>query len=169
LGRLVVRCPECKQKFPWQSNLGEPEWCPHCGYQTAKGQPDDEIVMPSLRSARMAATDGVYRQMEQASEARMYQAAEMAGCSPSDMAGLKITNLRDTKEGEIAAPSVTAETQRLTTGQNGPGFRQMGAEAAVGVSSGSTVVNGRVVPDAIPGTARAGMQALSNVQRLHSR
>lgn len=159
-----MRCPSCEKKFPWEPTLGTPEHCPLCGYRTAHDRADDDIVMPSLRSARMAATDGVYRDLEKSSEHRMHQAAQMAGCDVSDMAGLKITNLRDTKEGEIAAPSVAAETARLTVGQNGPKFQ--GKEAAAGVADGSITLNGRVVGHDTP---HAGAQAMSRVQRMIGR
>lgn len=158
-----MRCPSCEKKFPWEPTLGTPEHCPLCGYRTAHDRADDDIVMPSLRSARMAATDGVYRDLEKSSEHRMRQAAQMAGCDVSDMAGLKITNLRDTKEGEIAAPSVAAETARLTVGQNGPKFQGGGAEMSPEIASGAINFNGRVIGHDTP---RAGMRAQANIQRM---
>lgn len=61
--------------------------------------------MPALRSAGTRANDDVYRQMERSSEHRAEQAAEMAGVPVSEMADLKITNLRDNRSnGDVMAP-----------------------------------------------------------------
>lgn len=102
-------CPECRGKFPWEVSLGYPKSCPLCGFSIGHDRADDDIVMPFIRSAKTKANDALYRQMEDASEVRAAQAAEMAGVPVSEMSALKMTNMQDARrEGDIAAPPVTA-------------------------------------------------------------
>lgn len=118
-----LRCSLCRGTFPWDVSQGFPEKCELC-HQRMGGQdrPDDEIVMPSLRSAKMALTDQVYRQMESGSEIRAQAAAEKLGVPVSEMSDLKITDLRSTRHpGEIAAPPLPAHLQGVGSfgGSNG--------------------------------------------------
>lgn len=89
--KVRVECPKCQHR--WWEKGQFPEECPSCGYDTRPA--GDVISMPALRTAVSKVADQTYRDMEKASENRVYAAAEQAGCSPSDMAGLKMTNMRD--------------------------------------------------------------------------
>lgn len=119
---VKLRCPVCRKTFPWDVAHGFPDDCPECGAHVASDRPDDEIVMPSLRTAKMALTDQVYRQMESGSEVRAQAAAEQLGVPVSEMSDLKITDLRSTRNpGEIAAPPLPAHLQGIGSfgGANG--------------------------------------------------
>ena len=102
---LSLRCPCCRVKVPWESGTAYPDECPSCHEFIGSGRDDTVITMPALRSAATRANDDVYRQMERSSEHRAEQAAQMAGVPVSEMADLKITNLRDNRSnGDIMAP-----------------------------------------------------------------
>lgn len=110
---VKLRCSLCRGTFPWDVSKGFPDECELC-HQRMAGQdrPDDEIVMPSLRTAKMALTDSVYRDMEKGSEVRAQAAAEKLGVPVSEMSDLKITDLRSTRyPGEIAAPPLPQHLQ----------------------------------------------------------
>ncbi len=110
----VAVCPECRKRFPWKVELGYPQFCPLCGFTMGCDRADDDIVIPFIRSEKFKSSDSVYRDMEKASERRAEMAAEMAGTSVEDMSVLKITDMKDnTREGEIAAPSVGANLAAL--------------------------------------------------------
>lgn len=111
---VVIRCPACRTKFRWLAETESyPSDCPECGAYVGHDRADDDVVMPNILSFATRCSDGVYKAMEKSSEARVYAAAEQAGCSPSEMSGLKITNLRDNmKPGEIAAMPVVNDVTR---------------------------------------------------------
>ncbi len=56
-----------------------------------------------LKGGRTKSIDKVYRDMEKGSEIRAQAAAEMTGATAAEMSGLKITNLNDRRDCEIAA------------------------------------------------------------------
>ena len=99
--KFVVRCNECAEKFT--TPTWPPKSCPCCGH-IPDPDDDDRICMPSISTMRKAA-DQVYRAMETSSEQRVHQAAAMAGCDPSEMSGLKVTNLNDRRDAEIGRAS----------------------------------------------------------------
>ena len=110
-----LKCTVCKGKFPWDAAARWPHFCPLCQADINNDRDDDDIVMPFIRSTgKTKHIDGFYREMEQKSEERVHMAAEMAGCSASDMSDLKLTNLNDRRDAEIAHISVNnAVTQRM--------------------------------------------------------
>lgn len=110
---FVLRCPDCREKFPWNASKAFPKHCPLCGSNVASDRPDDDIVMPFIRHGKTDRTDKVYRDMERGSEIRAQVAADMAGVPVSEMSGLKITNLNDRKDAEIAAPALTGTAAAL--------------------------------------------------------
>ena len=164
----VLRCSICRSKFPWDVTKGYPKFCPECGETIGHDRADDDIVMPFVRSARTKATDDVYRQMETTSEYRMHAAAAMAGTSADEMSGLKITNLNDRRDAEVAAmPVENAVTQQMETANaRGGTFGFQGSAAAAafaaGTSSGAVTVNGQTTQGIAP---RAGATAMSKLQR----
>ena len=135
-----------------------------CEIELSHIVPDDVIVMPSLRSAKMAATDKVYRDMERGSEVRAQAAADLVGAPVAEMSSLKITNLKDNqREGDIAAMESQAAMDRFKTFTPTPvGWQANGAELASGVASGAVSVNNQVYAGIEP---RAGARAIERVQR----
>lgn len=102
---LSLRCPICRDKFPWVSGSAYPDKCPSCHEHIGSDRDESEIVMPFIRSAGTKANDDVYRQIERSSEVRAEKAAQMAGVPVSEMSDLRITNLRDNKGyGDVMAP-----------------------------------------------------------------
>jgi len=138
---VVIRCPACKTKFRWLAETeGYPSNCPQCNAYVGHNRADDDVVVPNILAFSTRCQDGVYKAMEKASEHRMYQAAEMAGCSPSEMSDLKITNLRDNmKQGEIAAMpvvnDVTRQMDKIRTMNPNAQIGYGGPDAGIGFSA----------------------------------
>lgn len=156
---VILKCPKCEQKYRWNAAIETaPEYCPNqdCDWQDTKWD-DSVVTMPFIKSARTKANDQVYRDIERSSEVRAEQAAVMAGVPVSEMAGLKITNLNDRKDAEIAAPPVPNIGQK---------YAPNGAEFSAGIASGDVTVNGQTARGIAP---RAGMRALSGLKSLNGR
>lgn len=100
---FVLRCPECRDKFPWAVNTAFPRYCPLCQADINNDREEGEIVMPFIRSAKTTATDKVYSDIVAGSEVRQHAAAELAGTSVEDMSSLKITDLNTRRDAEIMA------------------------------------------------------------------
>jgi hypothetical protein len=151
---FVVKCPGCKQKIKWLVD-DPPEDCPACGYHIASDRADDDIPMPNILTLANRSVDGVYKMMEKSSEDRVYQAAEQAGCDPSDMAGLKITNIRDNmKQGDIAAmPVVNGLTKHMDAmrAMNPNSHVGFGADHSAGVEFAAGAATGRIA-EGVPGS-----------------
>jgi hypothetical protein len=134
-----------------------PDYCPLCNEFVGSGD-NSVIAMPMIRTAKVKSADKLYRDMEGGSEVRAEKAAEMLGVSPSDMSALKMTDMKDSaREGENSAPALPAAADM------GKFFQPNGAEYAAGTASGAITVNGKVTTGIEP---RAGMSAMSNIQRL---
>lgn len=137
---FALRCPDCRGKFPWDPNTKFPRFCPVNGCDLGEERAEDGVVMPFIRSAKTKANDQVYRQMETASERRAEAAAEMLGVPASDMSDMKITNLNDRRDAEVAAMPVNnavsqqMDLMRASGGQ--AGFVQTGAEYSAAVQQG---------------------------------
>lgn len=113
---MRLRCPLCREAFPWAPGAAFPERCQVCKQRIGHDRDDDDIVMPFVRSnGRTASVDKVYRDMEAGSEIRAQAAADMAGVPVSEMAGLKITNMNDRHDAEIAAPNLTGSAAQLAS------------------------------------------------------
>lgn len=157
---VIYRCPQCRQKFKWDITKSEPTRChaeSPCGYEYRELE-DDVIVMPAFLSARSKANDAVARQVMDASEQRVHQAAELAGCSASDMAGLKITNLTDDKGAQYGVKDEkNAVTDMMAAAPQGPfGFNQNS-----GVGFSGDVATGNY--------ANAGARMQQAVRSTHTR
>jgi hypothetical protein len=158
---VVIRCPMCKTKFRWLAvSEPYPRDCPECGAYVGHDRDDADVVVPNILSFSTRCSDGVYRAMEKSSEDRMYAAAEQAGCSPSEMSGLKITNLRDNmKQGDVAAMPVVNDVTRqmdaiAAVNPNsmfgfGAGGGEAGLHFGAGVASGHIAegVKGSIMPN----------------------
>ena len=145
----VCPSPSCRHKFPWDPTKGPPRACPQCGYQT---EDTGEVVIaaPFIGSARTKATDNCYRQLEQSSQVRAELAAQMAGVPVSEMSHLKVTNIRDTKEGEVAAIPVA-----------NPVTQQMDLMRACGMPVGYGGAENAGIGDS---TGRQGLRAMEAIQ-----
>ncbi len=169
---FALRCPDCRKAFRWEPTKEFPESCPLCGAQMAddKSENDNVIVMPAFLSAKTRQNDQVQRQAVDASEQRVYKAAEMAGCDASDMAALKVTDLRPTRhEGDVAhVPVQNAVSQQMDYLQQrgapvGFGAGANGSEFASGIATGAVTVNGQVFTGIEP---RAGARAAERTQKI---
>lgn len=151
-----LRCPDCRDKFPWPATADFPRYCPLCRADIGIDTDDTVISMPSLRSASSKSVDNVYREMERGSEIRAEKGAELAGCSVEEMSGLKITDIRTgLKEGEIAAPPLNNPvTQAMAQAPGLTGFQANGAQFAASTAVGPY--------------ARAGAKTAVAMTSLHS-
>lgn len=141
---VILKCPSCEDKFKWDfaAQSKWPKACPLCGVSMGEEVPDDEIRMPSLRSAKTAVIDNSYRQLEQSSETRMEKAAELAGTSVSDMSALKITDLKtNIVPGESYMPEVTNSVTQAMDQIKARGG-QIGFTGAAGAEYSSGVQTG---------------------------
>lgn len=158
---FALRCPDCRKAFRWDLSEPEPEICPLCG----AGMPSDKsdngniIVMPAFISAKTKQNDQLQRQMVDSSETRMHKAAEMAGCDASDMAALKVTDIRPTThEGDVAmAPVNNAVSQHMDSmAARGMPVGFQGNQTAIEYAAAA-----HVGPD-----ARAGARAAERTQKI---
>lgn len=158
------RCSECMEIVI--SRVWPPKACPNCGWTPAPEE--DRVCAPAIRTQRTKVADSTYREIEAASERRVEQAAELAGCSPSEMASLKVTNLNDRRDAEMAAmPVNNAVTQQMdSVNARGGNMGWQGAGAAYGdaVRQGAVIVNGQVVGTGVE--PRAGSRAVGHIQSL---
>jgi hypothetical protein len=167
---MKLRCPFCRAAFPWDAALAFPRVCPLCTEEIGIPDRGEVIQMPSLRSARMKATDKTYRDIEAGSEVRVERAAEITGSTKEDMAALKITNLNDNMRlGDIASMEMKqadAAMERLRAGSPmNIGFQPNGAEYGVGISQGAVAVNGKITTGIEPNAgARAAMRVARKMQ-----
>jgi len=170
---VVARCPSCRKTFPWDPALPLPTRCPlpGCDYVAPEREDDGVIIIsaPFIGSAKTKATDGCYRELERSSEIRAQLAADMAGVPVSEMSHLKVTNIRDTREGEVAAiPIVNEVTKQMDLikqrgGQSG--FTGMTTPIDTGTADGAITVNGQVIRGIQP---RAGVKAMDSIQARFS-
>ena len=132
----VVKCTACGTKFKWSfAKEGKwPDYCenPECTTFIGNTRADNDIVMPSLRSATTKHNDNFYRQMEKGSEHRVHLAAEAAGVSASELSDLKITNLNDRRDAEVAAMPINNSVTQLMAANPGVGGFQ--SQAGLGYS-----------------------------------
>jgi hypothetical protein len=130
---VILRCPACREKFKYDVTEGWPDFCPLCNADINNRRADDDIVCPAFLSPKSKANDKVVRDMMDGSETRANMAAAMAGVPASEMSNLKITNLNDRRDAEIAAMPV-----------NNPVSQHMAAMQARGmpVGFGAGNVNG---------------------------
>jgi hypothetical protein len=128
----VLVCNKCRYRIPYNGEW--PDSCPRCEVDMALPE-GDVIALPAFNSwnANTKANDKVYRDMEAASVERARQAASIAGVPEAEMSHLKITNLNDRRDSQIAAMNVdaSAAAQRLGMANPQAGFNNMaGADYA---------------------------------------
>lgn len=110
------QCPECNGLFTYLHHPNEDvdpvRDCPLCGY-TIRDDVDNvytqAITAPVIHKQENKSADIVYRAMENASAVRAEEAANALGVSVSDVADMKITDMKDNlREGDVAAMPTTA-------------------------------------------------------------
>lgn len=162
--KVKLQCPECGHKFFSPSLF--PDCCPACGYEYEPEPADNVISMPAIRSAVAKTVDQTYRDLERSSEIRVEQAAAMAGVPVAEMAGLKMTDLKDnTHYGEIAAMPVVNDVTRqmdyIAARGGTVGFQNQGAEFKAGIASGEVAVNGQIMRGVAPRAGNNVMHAIN--------
>lgn len=164
MAKFSAKCPDCNGKFPWEPTKGYPKACPLCGFDTSIDENATAIVLPAFLSAASKANDKLYRDMEKGSEFRAHAAADMAGVPVSEMSALKITDLNDRNDAEIAAKDTEARAaaSRLGLASLDAPFKSNGAELGAGIASGEVTVNGHTQRGIMP---RAGAQAAARIQK----
>lgn len=129
------RCPDCQRIFRHPAENPPPDRCPLCHAWVSEDEPPEEVFVPQSPAIQKLAFNKsvkqVYRAVEESSIQRAKDAADMAGVPESEMAHLKVTNMRDPSEmrqGDMAAimPSPSVAAQSLTVGASAPGFQQFG-------------------------------------------
>lgn len=159
---FVIRCPECRKTFPWNSKEKMPARCPlpDCDYVSNVDPNDDGVVMPFISKAKNRAVDDMYRAMERGSEHRMRMAAEATGLPVSELSDMKLTNMKDNAhQGEASAmpPPRNAVTERMDQMRArgmAVGFGSNGAETSMGVQTGPY--------------PNAGAHAMQRVREMHA-
>jgi hypothetical protein len=171
-----LRCPECRETFPWDTNKPWPVHCPICRYDVSL-PPGDEVVMPFIStSGKTKAADNVYKAMEAGSQVRAEAASEMTGQPVSEFSDLKITNMRDNlKQGEMAiAPvnnSVTQQMDAMKSRGMPVGFGTNGAGFSGDVRSGKYANAGAKMIDVVrsqhaKATGSVGMSSMPAIETL---
>ena len=155
---VVLRCPACREKFKYDVSVGWPDFCPLCKTDINNYRADDEIVCPAFLSPKSKATDKVARDIMDGSETRAQLAAGMAGVPVSEMDNLKITNLSDRRDSEVAAiPINNAVTQQMS---------QMQARGMpVGFGTNAVDAMGRAASAHTGADAHAGLRARNMLQQ----
>jgi hypothetical protein len=110
--KVILRCPLCKEKFKYEVMDGWPDDCLICKQRIAHDRADDDVVIPNFLSEKTKKTDGVARQIMDGSEHRAEMAASMAGVPVSEMSGLKVTDLNDRRDSEVAVKPVVNDVTR---------------------------------------------------------
>lgn len=130
----TYQCPVCEQYFDFLHHPNDeppPDRCLLCNAdvsgkkKTRKVKKVDSVNSPGLaerlkylprpgsRVSRSA--DAVQRGMENASIARMNEAAEVLGVSPSTLSNMKMTDMKDNlREGEMSQSTTPSDATQLT-------------------------------------------------------
>lgn len=132
--RLVTyRCPDCTNTFDFlhhPSDEPPPSHCPLC--KSDMTAPAQKMFVPKVNigTAKGKIPDKLFKDMMTSSEDRAKDAADMAGCSVSDLPGIKITDMNDhLREGDVAAKRDPWAEHRIKTAHE-----QAAAQAAASLS-----------------------------------
>lgn len=113
---IKLRCPGCGDVFRWRETHW-PKFCPLCGHSTAMPE-RDEIQSPHVSAGRpkalLQSAEQTYRAAEKTSEQNATLAADIAGVSKSEMADMKITDMKtQLRPGDVAAKPVVNDVTRF--------------------------------------------------------
>ena len=165
MDRKIIRCPlhDCRAKILYDVSGGWPDYCPVCKGHIAHDRDDDDVVVPNFLSLKTKKTDDVARQIMDGSETRAELAAAMAGVPVSEMNDLKITDLNDRRDSEIAAKPVVNDITRHMDTMRARGMKAGfgGAVDTSSIASGTVTVNGQTISGVTP---RAGTRANEQIK-----
>jgi len=110
---VLYKCCNCGTKIR-SADGTPPDYCLNdlCGARIASDRPDDDVVMPAFKTQATKNNDKLYRDIERGSETRAQIAADQLGVPVSEMSGMKVTNLNDRRDAEIAAMPVVNDITR---------------------------------------------------------
>ena len=129
---VILKCPLCREKFKYDVSQGWPDFCPRCGEDINNNRDDDDIVCPNILSFKTKNNDKVARDIMDGSNVRAELAAQAAGTSVDEMSSLKITDLNDRNDAQIAAREiVNPVTQQMDL------IRANGGQVGFGAANGS--------------------------------
>lgn len=166
---VLLKCPVCRGKFRYDVSEGWPDYCqiPECKAYISNARDDDDVVVPNILSYKTKNNDKVARDIMDGSEQRAHMAAAMAGVPVSEMSGLKVTDLNDRRDAEIAAKPVSNPiTQHMDSLQARGIPVGFGMGADTSGASGVVMANGRVVEQRLE--PRAGARALNKILGQHA-
>jgi NAD-dependent SIR2 family protein deacetylase len=132
---VTLRCPSCREKFPWDTAKGWPRFCAMCGTDIS-AKDDDAVVMPNILSFRSKVPDQAVRQYMDGSEKRVEMAAELAGTTRDDMSSLKVTDISDRADVQAHIPVNNPVTQFMAANPGVGGMSSQGAEYSTQVQNG---------------------------------
>lgn len=156
-----LRCPSCRNTFPWSTAEGWPRFCPLCSYDTSMDD-NPEVAMPHVSDGRaknmLKSAEQTYRGYETATANNAKTAAELAGVPESDMADLKITNMNtQLRPGDLAVTPPSNDVTRFME-QNRQVVEGLNANA-----QGYAAMAHQGGSDAF-----AGARALGNLREIHA-
>lgn len=128
-------CPDCKGQFDHlhhPSDEPPPDYCPLCGANVSgkrKKRLSRVVTAPAIKTVVSKSADQVYRQMEDSSNVRAQQAAEILGVHPSKLSNMKMTNMKDNlREGDMSyIPSTATKIQGYSADLSRPDGKPLGA------------------------------------------
>lgn len=132
---VSLRCPSCREKFPWDTAKGWPRFCAMCGIDIS-AKDDDAVVMPNILSFRSKAVDAPVRAYMDGSEKRVEMAAELAGATREDMSSIKITDIPDRNDVQAAKPVNNEITRFMAQNPGIGGMQANGAQYSTQVQNG---------------------------------
>lgn len=136
----TYQCPECEGIFEYLHLRVDdlpPSFCPLCGASTSDVEP--EVSSPHITKSIGKTADGVYRAMEEGSQARAAMAAEASGASVEDMSAMRITDMKDNaREGETAVASADNAVSQFMASTHIGGMQsaEAGAQFAATTNTG---------------------------------
>ena len=171
-----LQCPDCEGTWKWLQHPSDeplPNFCPRCGSNLTA---EPVFVPEAAHIARSIGktADGVYRQMESASEEHAYLAAEMTGDHASDYSGMKITDLPDyLRPGDIAAKlpeRLNPVSEAIAAGRGGFGVANglTGAEYAQATGQGVFPRAGDAMRQSLQSTHAAVQRAVEGTGLVDS-
>lgn len=160
---VSLRCPSCREKFPWDTAKGWPRYCAMCGEDISAK--DDEVVMPNILSFRSKIPDKAARAYMDGSEKRVEMAAELAGTTASEMSSLKVTDLSDRRDVAANIPVNNPVTQFMAQHPGVGGMQSNGIEYSTQVQT-ATPIPGQ--PGRTSNDANVGAKMLTKVRDRHS-
>ena len=161
---VTLRCPECREKFPWDTTKGWPRFCAMCG-EDISSKEENAVSLPNILTFRSKAVDAPVRAYMDGSEKRVDMAAELAGTTREEMSSIKVTDISDRNDVQAAQPVNNAITQFMAQHPGVGGMQSNGVEYSTQVQTPTRIPgpNGKVIND-----ANMGAKMLTKVRDRHS-